>query len=36
LKEKCGRKGYVTRGIEETPQNGKESSLSAHVGGMNE
>jgi hypothetical protein len=33
--EKCGRKGYIT-GMEETPENGKELSHSAHSNGMSE
>jgi len=33
---KGGRKGYITRGMEEAPENGNESSHSAHANGMNE
>jgi hypothetical protein len=34
--ERSGRKKYKQRGMEEAPENGKESSYSAHVNGMNE
>jgi len=34
--EKGGRKGYITEGMEEAPENGKESSHSAHANGTNE
>jgi hypothetical protein len=36
--ENGGRKGYMTEwnGMEEAPENGKESSNSAHVSGMKE
>jgi hypothetical protein len=33
--EESGRRRYVT-GMEEAPENGKESSHSAHASGMNE
>jgi len=36
LVEKDGRKGTKHRGMEEAPENGKESSHSAHVNGLNE
>ena len=35
LVEKGGKKGYMT-GMEEAPDNGKESLHSAHANGMNE
>jgi hypothetical protein len=34
--EKCGKKKYITERMEEAPENGKESSHSAHGNGMNE
>ena len=34
--EKGGRKGYIQRGTELVPENGKELSHSAHAKGMNE
>ena len=34
--EKGGRKKYTTGGMREAPENGKESSHSAHANGMNE
>ena len=33
--EKGGRKKYITGGMEEAPENSKESSHSAHANGMN-
>jgi len=36
LVEKGERKGYITERNEEAPENGKESSHSAHANGMNE
>jgi hypothetical protein len=35
LVERGGRKKYIT-GMEEAPENGKESLNSAHANGMNE
>jgi hypothetical protein len=35
LVENGGRKGYITEGMEEAPENGKESSHFAHANGMN-
>jgi len=35
LVEKGGRKGYITERNEEVPENGKESSHSAHSSGIN-
>jgi hypothetical protein len=34
--EKSGRKKYITEGMEEVPESGKESSHSAHANRMNE
>jgi hypothetical protein len=34
--EKGGRKGYITEGVEEAPENGKQLLHSAHANGMNE
>jgi len=34
--EKGDRKKYTERGMEEAPENGKESSHFAHPNGMNE
>jgi hypothetical protein len=34
--EEWQKKVYNKRGMEETPENGKESSHSAHASGMNE
>jgi len=34
--EKDGRKKYIQRGMEEAPENSKESSHFAHANGMNE
>jgi hypothetical protein len=34
--EKGGRKGYKQTGMEEAPENDKESSHSAHAYGVNE
>jgi hypothetical protein len=33
--EKGSRKKYTTEGMEEAPENGKESLHSAHANGMN-
>jgi hypothetical protein len=34
--EECGRKYVQQRGMEETPENSKESSYFAHANAMNE
>jgi len=34
--EKGGREKYITKRNEKAPENGKQSSLSAHADGMNE
>jgi hypothetical protein len=34
--EKSGRKKYITRGMEEAPENNKESLRSVRASGMNE